>query len=135
MEQVNCALPLLLRVFVAQLIGQPENIRPADPGVNQQPGLQILFDLPKSQPALVLGDLPEGLRIAQSIPQPKAMERIAASWLLSARRTVAVLIVIRTCLTNSFTSTIGLKYTANSGRTRGRFHHKGTENTKICRGR
>jgi hypothetical protein len=41
-------------VFVAQFIRRPENIGPADPGVNQEAGSQISFDLPKSQPALVL---------------------------------------------------------------------------------
>jgi hypothetical protein len=54
MEQVNCALPLFPRVFVAQLIGQPENIRPADPGVNQQPGLQILFQSPEKPAGAVI---------------------------------------------------------------------------------
>jgi hypothetical protein len=76
MEQVNCALPLFPRVFVAQVIRKLENIRPADPGVNQQPGSQILFNPPKSQPALVLSDLPESLRVPQSIAQLNAMERI-----------------------------------------------------------
>src|SRR5262249_20599826 len=73
---VNGALALFPRVFVAQFIRQPENIGPADPGVNQQPGLQILFNLSKSQPALVLSDLPESLRVPQSIAQLNAMKGI-----------------------------------------------------------
>ena len=38
-EQVNGALPLYSRVFVAQFIRQTENSAPVDPGINQQPGL------------------------------------------------------------------------------------------------